>query len=649
MKILFLVSDIMKTKGGIQVFNRHLVDALVDSGHSLSVVSINDSESLKGLKCSFFPIARFGFLKKICFVVYALKESLGFKPDFILCGHINFSFLCSVLSTIFKIPYLTITHGIEAWKPRGLRKLGLRNSHRIISVSKFTKEQILKSLYGYPEEHILILPNTFNPKKFIIQPKSPRLMHQFNILPEDKVLLTVARLSRAEQYKGYDQMIKIVGELSKEVPHLKYLIVGSGDDEKRIKKLISDFALEDKVILAGSVSHQEIQDYYSLADLFIMPSKGEGFGVTFIEALACGKPVIAGNKDASPEALLGGNLGIIIDPDNLDEIKQAVLKVLKRDGPEGLYDSTHLRQCIIDAYGVVKFNNLVNIIFSESGLSIKVKEKVRKVAILEIRPLKGWVPINIKEVWNYRELLYFIVWREIKVRYRQTVLGVTWAIIQPFMMMVVFSLFFGKFINVPRAGIPYPLFSYSAILPWLLFSESVTRCTNSIIDDRHLINKVYFPRLIMPIANIISPLVDFAFASLVFFALMLYYGCMPTFKIIFLPFFLLIAMITALAVGLWFSAINVQYRDVRYAIPFLIQFWFFASPVVYSSSSLPASWQWLYGLNPMVGVIEGFRWMLLGTPPPAATMFISFSFVLVILVSGAFYFRRMEKTFADVV
>lgn len=266
-----------------------------------------------------------------------------------------------------------------------------------------------------------------------------------------------------------------------------------------------------------------------------------------------------------------------------------------------------------------------------------------------IKPLRGWIPINLYELWAYRELLYFLVWRELKVRYKQTVLGATWAIIQPFFMMVVFTLFFGKFVDVPSEGLPYPLFSYAALLPWLLFSEGVNRSVDSLIQDANLIKKVYFPRLLMPFAGIISPLVDFAFAFLVFIGLMFYFGFSPTIRILLLPVFLLLALITALAVGLWLSAINVQYRDVRYTIPFLIQFWFFASPVVYSSVSLPKSWQLVYGLNPMVGVIEGFRWVLLGTEPPGLLMTVSIMIVLLILISGAFYFRRMEKTFADVV
>lgn len=266
---------------------------------------------------------------------------------------------------------------------------------------------------------------------------------------------------------------------------------------------------------------------------------------------------------------------------------------------------------------------------------------------LIIKPLRGWIGINIAELWDYRELLFFLIWRDIKVRYKQTVLGVAWAVIQPFFMMVIFTLFFGRFIDVPSEGIPYPLFSYSALLPWMLFSESVNRSISSLVQDTSLIKKIYFPRLIMPLAGVLSPLVDFLFAFLVFLGLMFYFGFCPTVYIIFLPLFLMLAVITALAVGLWLSALNVQYRDIRYAVPFLLQFWFFASPVVYSSESLPKSWQLFYSLNPMVAVIEGFRWALLGRTHPGYSMTVSIAIILLILVSGLFYFRRMEKTFAD--
>jgi len=264
-----------------------------------------------------------------------------------------------------------------------------------------------------------------------------------------------------------------------------------------------------------------------------------------------------------------------------------------------------------------------------------------------IKPLKGWLGINFKELWEYRELLYFLLWREIKVRYKQTVLGILWAIIQPFFLMVLFSFFFGRFIKMPSAGIPYSLFSYAGLLPWMLFSDGISRSTNSLISNENLIKKVYFPRLILPLSGVLSPLVDFAFSFLVFLGLMIYFRFFPSFKILWLLVFLPISLVTALAVGLWLSALNVRYRDVRYAVPFLIQCWFFISPVVYTSTTLSKNWQFICSLNPMVAVIEGFRWALLGTSHPSFFTAVSLVMVLVIFVGGLFYFRRMEKIFAD--
>ena len=266
-----------------------------------------------------------------------------------------------------------------------------------------------------------------------------------------------------------------------------------------------------------------------------------------------------------------------------------------------------------------------------------------------VRPARGWVPVNLRDLWEYRELIYFLTWREIKVRYKQTVLGFAWAIIQPLMMMIVFTLFFGNLAKVPSEGIPYPLFNYTALLPWTLFAEGILRSSTSLVQQTSLIQKVYFPRLVMPLAGILSPLVDFCIAFLILIGLMIYYGYAPTVRVLLLPGFVVLAMMTSLGVGLWLSSINVKYRDVRYAIPFLIQLWLFASPVVYSSSLLPERWQVIYGLNPMSGVIEGFRWALLGTDPPGALMAVSVAIVVVILVAGAYYFRRSEKNFADVV
>ena len=267
-----------------------------------------------------------------------------------------------------------------------------------------------------------------------------------------------------------------------------------------------------------------------------------------------------------------------------------------------------------------------------------------------IRPPKGWIPINLRELWAYRELLYFFTWRDIKVRYKQTLFGFAWAIIQPVFMMIVFSLFFGALAKIPSEGIPYPLFSYAAVLPWTLFSEGLTRSSNSLVQDANLLQKVYFPRLLMPLSGVLSPVVDFAIAFVVLIALMLYFGYYPSVMMLLILPFLLLELMLATGIGMWLSAINVEYRDVRYAIPFLIQLGLFASPVVYPVTFVPERFQVVYGLlNPMAGIIEGFRWAILGTKPPSYLIIASIAIIVVILVSGASYFRRRERAFADVV
>ncbi len=266
-----------------------------------------------------------------------------------------------------------------------------------------------------------------------------------------------------------------------------------------------------------------------------------------------------------------------------------------------------------------------------------------------IRPSRGWISLDLRELWQYRELFYFLVWRDIKVRYKQTVLGASWAIIQPFFTMVVFSLFFGRLAGIPSDGVPYPIFSFAALVPWTFFANGLTQSANSLVIDQNLIKKVYFPRLAIPAATVLAGVVDFALAFVVLLGMMLFYGITPTANVIWLPPLLLLALITSLGVGLWFAALNVQYRDVRYIVPFLVQFWLFATPIAYPSSLLEEPWRTLYGINPMVGVVEGFRWALLGTETaPGPMILVSTAAALAILIGGAFYFRRMEKTFADV-
>jgi lipopolysaccharide transport system permease protein len=270
--------------------------------------------------------------------------------------------------------------------------------------------------------------------------------------------------------------------------------------------------------------------------------------------------------------------------------------------------------------------------------------------IVRVEPSRGWVALRIRELWEYRELLYFLVWRDVKVRYKQTALGAAWAIIQPFFTMIVFSLFFGRLAKVPSDGIPYPIFSYAALVPWTFFAYGLGQASNSLVSSSNLITKVYFPRLIIPISTVLSGVVDFALAFAVLLAMMLYYGVIPTINVLWLPLFLLLALVTALGVGLWLSSLNVKYRDVRYVVPFITQFWMFATPIAYPSSLLSEPWRTIYGLNPMVGVVEGFRWALLGAKTaPGPIIAASSLAAVIILIGGAFYFRRMEKTFADLV
>jgi lipopolysaccharide transport system permease protein len=273
-----------------------------------------------------------------------------------------------------------------------------------------------------------------------------------------------------------------------------------------------------------------------------------------------------------------------------------------------------------------------------------------EIPVIRIEPSRGWVSLRLHELWEYRELLYFLAWRDIKVRYKQTALGVAWAIIQPFFTMVIFSIFFGKLGRIPSDGIPYPIFAFAALVPWTFFAHGLNQSSNSLVSGAQLIKKVYFPRLIVPVAAVVSGVVDFVLAFIVLLGMILYYGLVPTANVVWLPAFLLLALITSLGVGLWLSTLNVQYRDVRHAVPFITQFWLFATPIAYPSTLLSEPWRTLYGLNPMVGVVEGFRWALLGTDTrPGAMIFVSCLMAIAILITGAFYFRRMEKTFADVV
>lgn len=263
----------------------------------------------------------------------------------------------------------------------------------------------------------------------------------------------------------------------------------------------------------------------------------------------------------------------------------------------------------------------------------------------------GWVSLRLGDLWEYRELVYFLTWRDVKVRYKQTVLGAAWAILQPFLTMLVFSLFFGRLAKMPSDGVPYPIFAFAALVPWSFFANGLTQSSNSLVGSANLITKVYFPRLAVPVATILSGAIDFLLAFVVLVGMMLYYRIAPSPNVVWLPVFMLLALLAALGTGLWLSAMNVQFRDVRYTVPFLTQFWMFATPIAYPISLLKETWQQtVFGLNPMVGAVEGFRWAIFGTrEAPIAVVAVSFASAAALLVSGALYFRRMERTFADIV
>ena len=277
-------------------------------------------------------------------------------------------------------------------------------------------------------------------------------------------------------------------------------------------------------------------------------------------------------------------------------------------------------------------------------------QKNRKPDIV-IQPGKGLLSLDLRAIWEHRELLVFLIWRDVKVRYKQTAIGASWAILQPVLTMVIFTIIFGTFAKIPSDGIPYPLFAYSALLPWTFFAQAFGRIGNSVVNQRHLITKIYFPRLILPLAATGSPALDFLLSFSVLFILMGWYGVYPPWwSIVILPFFILFLLISALAVGLWLAPLNVKYRDISFTIPFLIQIWMYCSPVVYPISLVPGKWRMIYSLNPMAGVIEGFRWALLGKESPAfGAMAISVGVIILILLGGIVFFKRMERNFADII
>jgi len=278
------------------------------------------------------------------------------------------------------------------------------------------------------------------------------------------------------------------------------------------------------------------------------------------------------------------------------------------------------------------------------------QQKNHQIPVIYLKPSTGWLPLDFGELWRYRELIFFLTWRDIKVRYKQAVLGIAWAVLQPLLTMAIFTIIFGVLLNTPSQGLPYPLFALTALIPWQLFATALQRSSISLVGNANLITKIYFPRIAIPLSTIFAALIDFVISFVVLLGVMAFYRVWPGLMILWLPLFILLSLLTSLAVGLWLSALNVQYRDIQHMVPFLIQVWMYASPIVYPIETIPAGfWRGIYSLNPMVGVIQGFRWALLGGTRPDITLVISIIVVLILLISGLYYFRRMEKTFADIV
>jgi lipopolysaccharide transport system permease protein len=286
----------------------------------------------------------------------------------------------------------------------------------------------------------------------------------------------------------------------------------------------------------------------------------------------------------------------------------------------------------------------------DKPLAYTATADARHAAVLSIQPSRGWVSLKLRDLWEYRELMYFLVWRDVKVRYKQTALGVAWVVLQPILTTIIFTVIFGNLAKMPSDNLPYAVFALAGIVPWNFFSGAITRGSMSLVGNAGMISKVYFPRLVMPTAAVMAGIVDLAIVLVLLFGLMIYFGVVPTLAIVTLPLFLLLALVTALGVSLWLAALNVRYRDVNYIVPFITQFWLYATPVVYPSSLIPDKWRILYGLNPMAGVVEGFRWAVLGTnEAPGPMLAVSVAISAFLLISGAYFFRRVERTFADVI
>lgn len=357
-RVLLILPDLRNPqfKGGIQVFNNYLVAALRRLGFELRIISVNDrAQDASPEMPELIPCNRGRHVRKAIAAAQLFRQAMAFRPEFILCGHLNFTPVCAAASRLLKIPFITITHGVELWNPPANLLRTLAAGARIISVSRYTRGLVLEKLPGFPPERAVVFQNTFDPDVFVPREKSPELMSELGLSRDDKVILTICRLAQSEQLKGYDKVIRVLPEVLRAVPEARYVLGGRGDDVPRIEGLISELGLEGRVIMPGFVSADRLVDFFNLADVFVMPSKKEGFGIVFLEAMSCGKPVIAGNKDGSMDAVQDGKLGIAIDPDDPAALREAIITVLTGKGEARLYDPQRIRRDVIEAFGFEGF------------------------------------------------------------------------------------------------------------------------------------------------------------------------------------------------------------------------------------------------------------------------------------------------------
>lgn len=360
MNILFLASELKKGYGGIKNFNCNFLEVLLNQRHRVVVVSLNDREKYINPYVISFPVGSIiGFLSKFLFVFYSFYSVINCKPKLIVCGHIDFIPVAQILNYLFSIPFVCIVHGVEIKFLKKIEKRCLIKAKSILAASRFTRDCILKVVPGYPNEKIFVVGNTFDDKKFSPSPRPEYLLRRLSLQKDDLVIMTVSRLDNREQYKGHDKVLMVLKEIHQDFPSLHYIIVGSGDDLPRIKALAKKLKIENKVIFCNSVSDEELPDYYSLCDVFVMPSSYEGFGIVFLEALSSGKPVVAGIKDGSADPLLDGQLGYLVDPDDLEALKNVIIKILKKDIPPNLLNPFFLHNVAKEKFGKKAFERKV--------------------------------------------------------------------------------------------------------------------------------------------------------------------------------------------------------------------------------------------------------------------------------------------------